>query len=193
MATIKVTDNIEDVSLSGLVNGTEMTFDDRKRQLEKIEKMQEEVKEREKKSIFRNFAQLNRDNIKYIRALQKINPNAVSVLMFIIENMDKMNALVCSYRVMQEQLELGRTTISNAIKTLKENNFIYIYKSGTSNIYVLSTEIAWTNTGDKAEYCKFPASIMLAKSEQEEMIKAKDQKKTKYTYNKILEEQEVAI
>ena len=190
MATLTVTDN---PSLQGLCNGTEVTFEMRKHQLEEEERRRQEQKEREKKSIYTNFAQLNRNSIKYIRALQKINANAVTVLMFIIENMDKMNALVCSFKVMQEQLELGRTTLSEAVRVLKENGFIYIYKSGTSNVYVLSTEIAWTNTGDKAEYCKFPANVMLSKSEQEEMTKARNQKKTKYTYNKVLEEQNETV
>lgn len=182
MATLSVTDN---PSLQGLCNGTEVSFDMRKRQLEEEAKKEEEAKERAKKSIYKDFAQVNRKEMIHMRALIKSDPNAALVLMFIMEKMDKMNALVCSYKVFEEQLGLCRATLSKAVKTLKDKGFLYVYKSGTSNVYVMNNQLAWTNHGDKAEYCLFPANVVLSAAEQD---MRKQDKTIKPIYTKSLDQ-----
>ena len=69
----------------------------------------------------------------------------------------------------------GRT-ISRAIKYLKDNGFLYIYKSGTSNVYVANKNLVWNSWGNNREYCEFPANIVLSKSEQEERAKVLDKR-----------------
>ena len=151
--------------------------------IEEAERRQE--KEKSKKSIYQDFAQLNRQNIIHLIKAAQVNPTALAVLLFIIEHMDRMNALVCSYTVLQEQLNLSKATITRSIKYLKETGFIYIYKSGTSNVYVVNDDLVWTNHGDKAKYCKFPATVILSASEQTAMD---DDLKLKHEYNKSIKE-----
>lgn len=164
----------------------QISFENRQRQLqadaEREKKQKEQQEEEDKKSPFKNFAQLNRDKLVQVRSMLRGNPNAAVVFMFIVEHMDKMNALVCSYKVMQEQLDMGRTTLSNAIKYLKEKGFLYVYKTGTANVYCLNPDVVWTSYGKNTRYCKFPANVILSASEQEETVKAK------YTMAKIMDD-----
>ncbi len=44
--------------------------------------------------------------------------------------MNKNNAVVCSHRVLEEVTGKKRTTVSLAIKCLKDNGFITILKNG---------------------------------------------------------------
>ncbi len=87
--------------------------------------------------------------------------------------MDNYNAVMCSYQVIQEVLEIGRTTASTAIKVLKDNGFIAVLKSGSSNIYAVNDSIYWKSWGSNIRYSKFPANIILTATEQDESYKKK--------------------
>lgn len=147
------------------------SFSDRARQLEQEKREEEELtkkqKEDAKKSPFERFYQVNQDNSKYLTKLAVEQPKALAILLFIIENMDGYNALMASYKVFQEKFDISRTTASNCIKYLKEHGFLYVYKSGTSNVYVVNNNLVWKSWGKNTKYCKFPANIILAESEQE--------------------------
>ena len=92
--------------------------------------------------------------------------------------MDKYNAVVCSYKVFQEALGMGQATVARSIKYLKENGFLYVYKTGTSNVYVANKDLVWNSWGNNVEYCEFPANIVLSASEQEERSKVRDKRIT---------------
>lgn len=166
------------------LNEHHVTFAERQRQIDEEKQREAEGLERQKKSTYKNFAQLNRDKIAHIIACANADKQAVRILLFIIEHMDKFNALLCSYKVFEEQLNISKPTITRAIKYLKEKGFISVYRSGTSNVYVLNDDLAWTNTGDKHKYCKFPANIILSATEQDNLTKAK------FTNVKMMEEQQ---
>lgn len=173
---------------------SDITFEQRKHELERLNKQdkerwerEEREREREKaqasKSPYKDWAQLNRKNVVHlIRAAQE-NPTALSVLLFLIENMNKMNAIVASYSVIQEVLGMSKPTVTRSIKYLKEKGFIAIYKSGSSNVYVVNNDLVWTNYGNKVMYSKFPANVILSASEQSEI----DQHtKLKFDYSKVM-------
>src|SRR5699024_8355252 len=82
--------------------------------------------------------------------------------------MDSYNALMVSYKVMQERFNKSPDTIRRAIKLLKDKQYIDIYKSGTSNVYTVNKTIAWNSWGNNYKYGKFGANIILSESEQEE-------------------------
>ena len=182
-------DEIEqsDTLKKGYIAGTVVTHEQRLRQLDEEQKAAEEQRELAKKSTYTDFAQLNRKNIAHIIAACNADKQAVRILLFIIEKMDKYNALICSYKVFEEQLSISKATITRAIKYLKDHGFISIYRSGTSNVYVINDDLAWTNTGDKHKYCKFPANVILTASEQPEL---KKNQKAPFSHVKIMEEQE---
>ena len=138
----------------------EISFEQRERDLNELERKRlKEIK----KSPFTNFYQVNKDSSNYLRSCLKENPRALELLLFI-------------YKVFQEALGVGQATIARAIKYLKDNGFIYVYKSGSSNVYVANNDLVWNSWGTNLEYCEFPANIVLSKSEQEEQVKVRNKR-----------------
>jgi len=146
--------------------------------LQDLERKEQEQIAKTRKSPFSSFYQVNKDNSEYLRSCLKENPKALELLFFIFDHMDKYNAVICSYKVFQEALGMGQATVARAIKYLKEHGFLYVYKTGTSNVYVANKDLVWNSWGNNVEYCEFPANIVLSKSEQEERSKTLDKRVT---------------
>ena len=53
---------------------------------------------------------------------------------------------------------------------LKENGFISVYKTGTSNVYIANPNLVWNSWGNNVKYCEFPANIILSATEQEKVF-----------------------
>ena len=149
-------------------NLNEVSFEQRTRDLKVQEQKEQEQLARTRKSPFTNFYQVNKDKSEYLRSCLEENPKALKLLFFLFDHMDKYNAVICSYKVFQEALGMGQATVARSIKYLKEHGFIYVYKTGTSNVYVANKDLVWNSWGSNVEYCEFPANIVLSKSEQEE-------------------------
>ena len=156
----------------------EVSFEQRARDLKELERSEQEQLKKVRKSPFSSFYQVNKDNSEYLRSCLKENPKALELLFFIFDHMDKYNAVICSYKVFQEALGMGQATVARAIKYLKEHGFLYVYKTGTSNVYVANKDLVWNSWGNNVEYCEFPANIVLSKSEQEERSKTLDKRVT---------------
>lgn len=92
---------------------------------------EEELRQKARKSPFSNFYQVNIDESPALRKCLDENPKALKLLFFIFDHMDNYNAVICSYQVFQEALGMSGRTVSRAIKYLKDNGFIYIYKCGS--------------------------------------------------------------
>lgn len=161
MATISVAEK------RNPLNFNSMTFDERERNLREQEKHEEEARRREKNSPFGRWTQYNNEHTKEMMWLALKHPKAHAILLFLVDQMDNYNAVICSMQVLQEVLGIGRTTASNAIKVLKENGFIAVLKSGTSNVYAINDSVYWKSWSNRKQYSKFPANIVLALSEQE--------------------------
>ena len=63
--------------------------------------------------------------------------------------MDNRNALACSYAVFEDYFGKSRSTVYRAVKLLEENGFLNVLKMGTSNVYVVNEDLAWTDGNDK--------------------------------------------
>lgn len=157
-------------------NLKEESFHNRENILKQQAAAEQEAIKLERKSPFTNFYQINANHSEELIWLVNENSNAFRILLFLFEHMDKYNAVMCSYQVIQEALNIGRTTASNSIRFLKEHGFIHVCKSGTSNVYVTNPEIAWKSWGNNRQYCEFPANIILSSTEQEERLKVKDKR-----------------
>ena len=154
----------------------EMSFEQRARDLEEQEREEQKKLREERKSPFSRFYQINKDNSDYLRSCLDENPKALKLLLFIIDHMDKYNAVICSYKVFQETLGMGQATVARCVKYLKDHGFLYVYKTGTSNVYVANKNLVWNSWGNNVEYCEFPANIILSASEQEERVKVRDKR-----------------
>ena len=99
--------------------------------------------------------------------VQLKHPKAAAIISFLVDQMDNHNAVMCSYKVLEEVLGVSSETIRRNIKILKENGYIAVLKSGTSNVYAVNDSIFWKSWGNNKQYSKFPANIILSLSEQE--------------------------
>jgi len=156
-----------------ILNPNTLTFEERKKDLEEQEILIKETLKKEKNSPFSRWSQFNLEHTKELMWLALKHPKAHAILYFLVDQMDGKNAVMCSYAVLQEILNIGRTTASTAIKTLKDNGFIAVLKSGTSNIYAINDSVYWKSWGNKKQYSKFPANIILSLSEQEKNLQTK--------------------
>jgi len=156
-----------------VLNSNSMTFDERKELQEKQEEKEKEERERAKKSPYDNFVQVNKDYYKAEDWLMAKSPIAYRIFKFLINNIDNYNAVICSYKVIQETFGISQDTIRRAIKLLKDKQYIDIYKTGTSNVYAVNKNIVWNSWGTNYQYAKFAANIVLSESEQEITIQTK--------------------
>lgn len=150
------------------LNPNVMTFEERERDLKAQEEARKRAEKREKNSPFSRWSQFNLEHTRELMWLAVKHPKAHAILYFLVDQMDEHNAVMCSYQVLQEVLEISKPTITRSIKVLRDNGFLAILKSGTSNVYAINDAVYWKSWGNKKKYSKFPANVVLAMSEQEE-------------------------
>jgi len=144
-------------------------------EIQRKEKQEAAAREREKKSPYSDFAQLNREKIPYLDRACRDNPTAVRILLFIMQHMDHCNALLCPYRVLEEYLGLSQATVARGLRYLREKGFISVEKKpGTGNTYILNDELAWTSSmAKRAKNSRFPANQGFADVTEEDKERAR--------------------
>lgn len=134
-----------------------------------------------------NFIQLYRDHMEEFSLLIEKNPLASRILVFIIQEMDSMNCLAISQNFLCEIFERSRPTVWKAVTLLKDSGFIDILKMGTSNVFVVNTNFAWTSYHNQKYGAKFTGKIFVSKSENENFSTSMN--KTKSERIKVIEKQ----
>lgn len=124
----------------------------------------------EKSRQNKNFVQFYRPFLDEIAQLGSDNPVALKIFMFISKHMDNNNALCVSVNALTEILGYSRQTIHKAIKYLKEQGWVCIIKSGTSNVYILNPDIVWTSYDGQKQYCKFSTNVIVTPQENAEYL-----------------------
>jgi len=94
------------------------------------------------------------------------NPQAAKVFFFLVENMDSFNALVISQKSLSEALKMGRTNLWKATKYLREQKYLEMYKSGSTNIYCINCQLVWQQSHTRKQFAKFSANVYISDSEQ---------------------------
>jgi len=147
-----------------------LTEEQKKRllQIAKEEEREKEIAEETKKNS--NFIQLYRDNLPELRWLMSNYAFASSVLFFILEFMDGKNVLACPNTVMMEYFSKSKSSILRAIKVLDDNGFLTVMKLGTTNVYIVNTQVAWTSysnqkTGASITYSNLDGNMLISKKE----------------------------
>lgn len=114
-----------------------------------------------------NFVMLFRNEIPALRAVAIEDGKALAIFMLITEHMGTDNCLIVSRETMSEILGISIPTIDRKIKFLKDKNFISVMRTGSSSIYTVNANVAWSTYGNKKDYAKFKASVLISRSEQE--------------------------
>ena len=128
-----------------------------------------------KKSPFRKWVQMNNDENSYEAEdwLVAKSPTAYRILRFLVSSMDNYNAVICSYKVMQEKLKVSKPTVERAIRLLKEHRFIQVVRTGGANVYLVNKHLYWNSWGTNYAYAEFDARVIISASEQDKDTQAK--------------------
>lgn len=137
-----------------------------------------------------NFVMMYREHMKEMRWLMQQSGISASIFNFILEKMDYNNALICSNQVFIDYFNISRSTVARSIKLLYDNGFLDIVKSGTSNVYIVNQELAWTSYENQKEYCQFQGNILISALEQSEDYKKELYYQTQFDRLKKLRERE---
>jgi DNA-binding transcriptional regulator GbsR (MarR family) len=120
----------------------------------------------------------NKDFVMYFRPFMDEltrmageNYTAYKLFQLLCKNMDGTNALVISMSALSEIMQMSRQTISKAVKYLSENGWVCVMKSGTSNVYIVNPDVAWTSYADQKSTCSFQANVILSGTENAEYLK----------------------
>lgn len=122
-----------------------------------------EAEERLRKN--QNFVQLYKQELKELRALNAKDPTAMSLLLMLVEKMNKQNAIVMSQKTMMKITGKSRPTISRAVKTLRDTNFMQVIKVGSANAYVINSRVFW-QTVSNSKFSVFSATVIASEDEQ---------------------------
>ena len=85
--------------------------------------------------------------------------------------MDKYNAVICSYKVFQETLGMGQATVARCVKYLKDHGFLYVYKTGTSNVYVANKNLVWNSWGIMSNIANFQQILFYLHQSKKNVLK----------------------
>ena len=143
----------------------------RAKELEIAKKAEEKLEKERKKSPYSKWTQVNSNDYAYNAEdwLIANSPHAYRILKFLATNMDKHNAILCSYKVLQEKFGFSQATVKRAIKVLKDKQYVKVVKSGTSNIYLINKTLYWNSWGTNYAYAEFGAKIIISSSEQDRL------------------------
>lgn len=119
----------------------------------------------------KDFVQLYRRHIDDLARLARTNGSAYDLFMLLLKNMDGYNALCVSTNALAEIMGVSTRTVFRAAKHLKDNGWICILKSGSTNVYIVNPDIAWTSYGNQKSYCKFATNVILSSTENAEYLK----------------------
>lgn len=146
----------------------QISFEERARQLEQEQTYDEAMRRKEKGSPYKEFAQLNMEGSINEDVMYKLadSPAASKIFWFIANHMDGYNALIASYAVFSEALDISIPTVTRGIKKLREMGLLYIRKTGATNVYMLNPDVIWKSWGNNRKYCDFPAKVIISANEQ---------------------------
>lgn len=114
-----------------------------------------------------NFVQVQKSALKDMRSLAQRSPKAMTLLLTLVEKMNRENALMISKGTLVQITGMSMATLTRCITLLKEERWIQIIKVGTSNVYRVNSLAFWQSSKDKM-YTSFRATIVACQDEQEE-------------------------
>ncbi len=152
------------ITVGKSLDEADVTFEQRKRELEGIENAEQLSRKNEEKSAFSRFAQ---QNIEKTDVLMKIadSPLATKIYLLIAKKMNNKNALVASYQFFMEYFNTSKSSVRRAMQVLEKENVLQIKRSGGASVYLLNPEIIWKGKGNQVKYCEFEGNIIFTETE----------------------------
>ena len=133
-----------------------------------------------------NFVQLSREYLKNMRELARKSPIGHQILYYLVEHMGRTtNAVICSYKTLEEITGVSRASVARAIRILKEDHWMDTIKVGNATAYCINARIFWQATKGQKRLAIFQATVIASESEQPNGFMEKTKQKLKtYSYHR---------
>jgi hypothetical protein len=125
-----------------------------------------------------SWVQIERAAMERWARLAVDSPRAASVMMVIVAQMGRHNALVISQKTLAKLAGCSRATLQRALEVLNAGCWVevrQIGETGTANAYIVNDRVAWTGSRDGLKYSLFTAAIVVSAEEQPDKAKLDDQ------------------
>ena len=116
-----------------------------------------------------SWVQVERAALERWAILASENPRAASLMMVMVAQMGRHNALITSQNNLARAAKCSIRTVQRSLETLQQNNWIEIRQigvSGTVNAYVVNDRVAWSGKRDGIRYSLFSATVLISDDEQ---------------------------
>ena len=140
-----------------------------------------------------DFVQVSRAELRAIADLGAKSSLALDLLMVLAQSMVKQNAVMISFKAMEQILGKSRPTLDRAVRLLREDKWIQVVKVGTANAYILNSAVFWTDRGDKRHMASFGAQIVTTLDEQDKDLRANPNVKLKRVPTLVSKEERIVI
>jgi hypothetical protein len=140
-----------------------------------------------------DFVQVSRAELRAIADLGAKSALALDLLMVLAQSMDKQNAVMISFKAMEQILGKSRPTLDRAVRLLREDKWIQVVKVGTANAYILNSAVFWTDRGDKRHMASFGAQIVTTLEEQDKDLRANPNVKLKRVPTLVSKEERIVL
>jgi hypothetical protein len=157
------------VQESRSIKNNVISFPERKIELDR----QEELQYKKKGSPYRRYKLFNEEYDNLLFQLNKESRVASMLFAFLVKEMTEYNVAVCSYKLLQEALEVSKQSIATAVNLLRDKQIIEVYKIGNMNAYAINANIVWKTHGNKIKHARFKAHISFTETEQDKLIRKK--------------------
>ena len=115
-----------------------------------------------------NFVQIQKGYMKQWRQLIKEKPLAAEIMFYFMEVMGRTtNAVICSYKTLEEVTGYSRPSVARAIRHLKDQRWVDSVKVGSATAYAVNEKIAWQAARNQRKYAMFSATVIANQAEQE--------------------------
>lgn len=126
-----------------------------------------------------SWVQVERAAMERWAKLAVEHPRAASVMMTMVAQMGRNNALVVSQKTLAKLTGCARATLQRALDVLKEGRWIDVRQigpTGTACAYIINDRVAWTGARDGIRYSMFSANVVVADFEQPDSTELDHQK-----------------
>lgn len=116
-----------------------------------------------------SWVQVERAALERWSVLASKNPRAVAVMLVLVAQMGRHNAVVISQKNLARLAKCSRATLQRALDALKEEKWIearQIGQNGTVNAYIVNDRAAWVGNRDGRRYSLFSAAVLVSDDEQ---------------------------
>jgi hypothetical protein len=115
------------------------------------------------------WVQVERAALERWSKLAVINPRASSVLLTLISQVGRNNAIIASHANLARACGCSVSTLKRSISVLMKENWIEIRQigpTGTACAYIINDRVAWNGNRDGIRYSLFSATVLISDDEQ---------------------------